>query len=115
MPGQTVGAAERGATRITDRVVAKIASQAAHEALGTVPRDGSAPHATVAVHQGTARVRISVDLEYPCDIGGRCAEVRRQVTQRVKALAGMAVREVVVQVERLHSARTRGEGQGRTR
>jgi uncharacterized alkaline shock family protein YloU len=60
-------------------------------------------------------VRISLDLEYPCDIGARCGEVRRHVTQRVEALAGMAVREVVVQVERMHSALTRGEGQGRTR
>ena len=115
MPGRSVAAAERGATRIADRVVAKIASRAAREALGAVPPDGDAPHATVAVHQHRARVRISLDLDYPTDIGARCRAVRRRVTQRVEALAGMTVPEVIVLVERLHPAGTRGTGQGRTR
>lgn len=111
----SIVAAERGATRIADRVVAKIASRAAREAVGTPPLGGSAPHATVAVHQNRARVRVHIDLDFPTDIGARCAAVRRRVIQRVEALAGMAVPEVIVQVERLHSARTRGAGQGRTR
>jgi uncharacterized alkaline shock family protein YloU len=114
VPRQTVGAAERGATRIADRVVAKIASYAAREAIGTVPLGGDAPHATVAVSHGSARLRISLDLEYPTDIGERCAAVRRQVIQRVNALAGMTVPEVIIQVERLYSAKTRGAAQGRT-
>ncbi|WP_255952683.1 Asp23/Gls24 family envelope stress response protein [Streptomyces odontomachi] len=115
MPDGSVAAAERGATRIADRVVAKIASHAAREAVGPLPLGGAAPHASVAVHQHLARVRVSIDLDFPTDIGARCAAVRRRVIQRVEALAGMAVPEVIVQVERLHSARTRGEGQGRTR
>ncbi|MDI3404915.1 Asp23/Gls24 family envelope stress response protein [Streptomyces cavernicola] len=107
---------ERGATRIADRVVAKIAARAAREALrGGVPEGGDAPSATVTVHRGSAHVRISLDLDYPCDIGGQCGAVRRQVTERVEALAGMAVPEVTVQVERLHSARSRAAEQGRTR
>ncbi len=114
MPGQTVGAAGRGATRIADRVIAKIASRAAREAIGTVPLGGRPPYATVSVQQGAVRVRISLDLDYPTDIGGRCAAVRHRVIQRVDALAGMAVPEVIVQVERLHSAGTRGAVQGRT-
>ncbi|MDI9887933.1 hypothetical protein QMZ92_27090 [Streptomyces sp. HNM0645] len=107
--------AERGATTIADRVVAKIAAQAAREALSHVPEDGSAPHATVAVHHDHARVRISLELDYPCDIGGRCRDVRRHVAERVEALAGMAVPEVAVQVERLHSVHTRRAAQGRLR
>ncbi|WP_030789701.1 Asp23/Gls24 family envelope stress response protein [Streptomyces sp. NRRL S-920] len=123
-----VAPGERGATRIADRVVAKIAARAAREAVESVPPGGAPPHATVSVlappHDsaragrtpfGTARVRVSLELDYPCDIGRQCGAVRRQVTERVEALAGMDVPEVVVQVERLHSARVRVAAQGRTR
>ncbi|AZM52517.1 hypothetical protein DMA15_07810 [Streptomyces sp. WAC 01529] len=110
-----VAPGERGATRIADRVVAKIAARAAREAVGTVPADGSPPHATVSVRHDSARVRVSLELDYPCDIGRQCGAVRHQVTERVRTLAGMDVPEVVVQVERLHSARVRAAAQGRTR
>ncbi|MFE6165294.1 hypothetical protein ACFQ7F_41035 [Streptomyces sp. NPDC056486] len=110
-----VAPGERGATRIADRVVAKIAAQAAREALTAVPADGSPPHATVTVRHDVARVRVSVELDYPSDIGGQCGAVRRQVAQRVEALAGMEVPEVAVQVERLHSAHVHAAAQGRTR
>ncbi|MEV3991595.1 Asp23/Gls24 family envelope stress response protein [Streptomyces sp. NPDC049837] len=117
-------AAERGATTIADRVVAKIAAHAAREALDEVPEDqrgtgtgeaGRPPHATVLVHRDTARVRISLELRYPSDIGAQCGAVRRQVVRRVRTLAGMEVPEVAVQVERLHSAYTRDKGRGRVR
>ncbi|MFF5727997.1 hypothetical protein [[Kitasatospora] papulosa] len=97
-----VDPAERGRTRIADRVVAKIAAQAAKEAVDERPDDAAPPRATVAVHNDTARVRVSLDLTYPCDIGRQCGSVRRRVTERVRALAGMEVPEVAVQVERLH-------------
>jgi uncharacterized alkaline shock family protein YloU len=113
-PGRTVAPAERGALRIADRVVSKIAAQAAREALDVLPPDAGPPHATVVVHHDTARVRIGLELDYPSDIGAQCAAVRRQVTQRVRMLAGMEVPEVAVQVERLHSAQARGAAQGRT-
>ncbi|WP_055566482.1 Asp23/Gls24 family envelope stress response protein [Streptomyces atriruber] len=106
---------ERGATRIADRVVAKIAARAAREAVDAVPADGSPPRATVSVHRESARIRVSLELDYPCDIGGQCGAVRRHVTERVEALAGMDVPEVAVQVERLHSAQVRAAAQGRTR
>ncbi|WP_149180072.1 hypothetical protein [Streptomyces sp. TRM49041] len=103
---------ERGATAIADRVIAKIAAQAAREALAAVfPPDAGAPHATVVVHRDSARVRVVVELAYPSDIGGQCSAVRRQVTHRVKDLAGMDVPEVAVHVERLHTAYER-DGQG---
>ncbi|MFE9775889.1 hypothetical protein ACFYOV_30360 [Streptomyces sp. NPDC005931] len=111
----TVPAGERGATRIADRVVAKIASQAAREAIGTLPPDASPPHATVVVHHDHARVRVHVELDYPGDIGGRCGQVRSRVVERVGTLAGMHVPEVVVQVERLHPAAALRAAQGRTR
>jgi uncharacterized alkaline shock family protein YloU len=109
-----VAAAERGATRIADRVVAKIAAQAAREVLPALPPDAVPPHATVVVHHESARVRVSLELDYPSDIGGQCHAVRRHVAQRVRALVGMEVPEVAVQVERLHLAQAPGAAQGRT-
>ncbi|MEU4169523.1 Asp23/Gls24 family envelope stress response protein [Streptomyces sp. NPDC026665] len=118
---------ERGATRIADRVVAKIASRAAREALPPLPADAVPPHATVVVRRqasgsggtdGTpthsARVRVSLELGYPADIGAQCGEVRRHVAERVEALAGMEVPEVAVQVERLHLTPGPGAAKGRT-
>jgi len=106
---------ERGATRIDDRVVAKIAGQAAREALGQLPEEAAPPYATVVVHHDLARIRMHLELDYPCDIGARCREVRHHVVERVVALVGMEVSEVAVQVERLHPAQAHGAAQGRTR
>ncbi|BBC37556.1 hypothetical protein SGFS_088500 [Streptomyces graminofaciens] len=110
-----VAPGERGSTRITDRVVTKIAAQAAREALEAPAPDSAPPHATVLVHFETARVRVSLELPYPSDIGGQCAAVRRRVAQRVGTLAGMDVSEVAVQVERLHLVHAHDAAQGRTR
>ncbi|MEU3250284.1 Asp23/Gls24 family envelope stress response protein [Streptomyces sp. NPDC006997] len=106
---------ERGAIRIADRVVAKIAGQAAREALGTLPPDASRPHATVVVHRDTARVRVHLELGYPGAVGAHCRAVRRRVAERVNALVGMDVPEVAVHVERLHLIPAHGAAQGRTR
>ncbi|MFI2433674.1 Asp23/Gls24 family envelope stress response protein [Streptomyces sp. NPDC018693] len=106
---------ERGATRIADRVVAKIASQAAREAVGALPADAARPQATVVVHHEAAHVRVHLELDYPCDIGARCRAVRRHVAERVRALVSMEVPEVAVHVERLHPTTAPGAAQGRTR
>ncbi len=111
----SVAAGERGATVIADRVVAKIAARAAREALHAVPEGGSPPHASVTVHRDIARVRVTLELDYPSDIGAQCGAVRRRVAERVEALAGMDVPEVAVLVERLHSVHSRSAGQGRIR
>ncbi|MFF0555315.1 Asp23/Gls24 family envelope stress response protein [Streptomyces sp. NPDC020472] len=101
------GVRDRGATTIADRVVAKIAAQAAREALDAVPEGGSKPHASVVVHRDTARVSVSLDLDYPSDVGRQCGAVRSRVRTRVEELAGLEVHEVAVHVEHLHSAHTR--------
>ncbi|WP_438488647.1 hypothetical protein [Streptomyces sp. S186] len=106
-----VPAGERGATRIADRVVARIAARAAREALReAAPGAPTDAHATVTVTRrdirppfGEARLRIAVELAYPAPIGAQCRLVRRQVTERVRALTEMTVTEVAVQVERLNS------------
>lgn len=114
--------AERGETTIADRVVAKVAGRAAHEALRTgpdarkLPRGKrSAPRATVDVRESSARVKVSVELGYPSDIGAQCSAVRRQVASRVRELVGMEVPDVAVEVERLHSPHLDGETLGRVR
>ncbi|AMM11698.1 Asp23/Gls24 family envelope stress response protein [Streptomyces albidoflavus] len=103
-----VAPAERGETRIADRVVARIAGQAAREALRGNQRDADPPRATVSIHQDHARVRVSVELGYPTDIGRQCGAVRRRVTERVEGLTGMTVPEVAVQVEKLRVAGKQG-------
>ena len=114
-PLARVAPGERGATRIADRVVAKVAARAAREALGPLHPDAARPYATVDVHHDTAHVRVHLELDYPCDIGARCREVRQHVVERVVALVGMEVSEVAVQVERLYPAQAHGVAQGRTR
>jgi uncharacterized alkaline shock family protein YloU len=114
-PLNAVPPGERGATRIADRVVAKIAGQAAREALGALPEAAARPHVNIVVHHGTVRIRVHLELDYPCDIGARCHRVRRHVVERVGALVGMDVLEVAVDVERLHPAPAHGAAHGRTR
>lgn len=134
---ESVAPAERGATTIADRVVAKVAAQAAREALHHAWRDPDAahgaravprghdcaPHASALVRRppegssatGSARVRVAVELGYPSDIGGQCRAVRRHVATTVKRLVGMEVLEVAVDVERLHSAPLSRAESGRVR
>ncbi|MEU6543630.1 hypothetical protein [Streptomyces sp. NPDC046859] len=114
-PPAQIEPAERGSLRIADRVVAKIASQCAREAVGPPPEGAGHPYANVLVAHDTVRARVHVELGHPTDIGARCAAVRRHVTERVSALVGMEVTEVAVHVERLHPASVRDAAQGRTR
>ncbi|WP_405531994.1 Asp23/Gls24 family envelope stress response protein [Streptomyces avidinii] len=100
-----VAPADRGATRIADRVVAKIAAQAAREVLDTT--SGAPAHATVTVHHDIARVRVSLEVDYPSDLAAQCAAVRRQVALRVEECASMSVPEVDIDIEHLHSTHTR--------
>ncbi|MFD9334755.1 hypothetical protein ACFWBF_10165 [Streptomyces sp. NPDC060028] len=113
-----VAAADRGTTRIADRVVAKIAAQAAREALaaqrGARSTGAPPPHAVVTVHHDIARVRVSLELDYPSDLAAQCAAVRSLVADRVEAYAAMAVPEVDIDVEHLHAPPT-GPATGRVR
>ena len=72
---RAVAAGERGATRIADRVVAKIASQAAREALAELPAGRACrrtPRSSCATDRARRRAS-SLELGYPSDIGGQCA------------------------------------------
>lgn len=133
---------ERGAITVADRVVAKIASRVAREALsrftesaGRVPPGRRTPRVTTSVRRAPerntagrdvesaagqallfeARMRITVELGYPSDIGAQCAAVRQEVTERLRTWAGMDVSDLVVSVERLHSLHARHTDQERVR
>ncbi|MDN3261813.1 Asp23/Gls24 family envelope stress response protein [Streptomyces sp. CSDS2] len=109
--------ADRGATVIPDRVVARIATQAARTAQSrraAVPpeRGGpTAPSATAAVRTGSVRLHLALDLPYPTDIPQVCARIRRDVADRVAQLTGLRVGEVTLTVRRLVTA----TGPGRVR
>ncbi|MGV9251535.1 Asp23/Gls24 family envelope stress response protein [Streptomyces sp. NPDC003697] len=102
--------AERGATVIPDRVVARIAAQAAHTAQsrrGAAPsgRDGPArPDASATTRTGSVRLHLSLDLPYPTDIPHVCERIRRDVAERVARLTGLEVGEVTLTVRRLVTA-----------
>ncbi|MFJ4776285.1 Asp23/Gls24 family envelope stress response protein [Streptomyces sp. NPDC088762] len=117
LPGGAAGAtralppaAERGATVIPDKVVARIAARAAREALrgqagtGTAHRELAAPRASVAVAGGSARLGLTLDLPYPADLAGAAREVQHYVGERVALLTGMKITEVTVVIEHLVSA-----------
>ena len=134
---------ERGATTVTDRVVAKIAARVAREALsrftesaGHVPPGRRTPHVSTSLRRapertsagrdaesaagrqavlGEARLHITVELGYPSDIGAQCAAVRREVTERIRTWAGMEVSDLAVSVGQLHSAHTRHTDRERVR
>ncbi|MFF6875130.1 MULTISPECIES: Asp23/Gls24 family envelope stress response protein [unclassified Streptomyces] len=133
---------ERGAITVADRVVAKIASHVAREALsrftesaGHVPPGHRTPHVATSVRRAPERhtaggddestagrqvigevgMRITVELGYPSDIGAQCAAVRREVTERLRTWAGMEVSDFSVSVGKLHSEHARHTDQARVR
>ncbi|GGN34669.1 hypothetical protein GCM10012285_06990 [Streptomyces kronopolitis] len=101
--------ARRGATLIPETVVARIAVRAAHEALirhagRSTSRLGLGPaHSTAAVHDGSARLKVSLDLPYPVDIARACGEIRRYVDNRVSYLTGLRLDGLTLFVQRLVS------------
>ncbi|WP_053711595.1 Asp23/Gls24 family envelope stress response protein [Streptomyces sp. NRRL B-3648] len=111
--------AERGATVIPDRVVARIARQAARTAQSrraAVPPDRSAaeaPSASAAVRTGSVRLHLALDLPYPADIPHVCERIRHDVAERVAQLTGLRVGEVTLTVRRLVTAA--GAKRGRVR
>ncbi|PZG95317.1 Asp23/Gls24 family protein [Streptomyces sp. NTH33] len=84
--------AERGATVIPDRVVARIAAQAAR----TVQSRRTDP----------VRLHLTMDLPYPTDIPHVCERIQRDVAERVAQLTGLQVGEVTLTVRRLVTAAT---------
>ncbi|MFI9803138.1 Asp23/Gls24 family envelope stress response protein [Streptomyces sp. NPDC052301] len=121
-PAPTAGLpppAERGATVIPDRVVARIAAQAARTAQSrhaAVPPDRGGPTATrasVAVRTGSVRLHLTMDLPYPTDIPRVCERIQQDVAERVAQLTGMRVGEVLLTVRGLVTAADASRGRVR--
>jgi hypothetical protein len=109
--------AERGATVIPDKVVARLATRAAREALARqLPSPGcelGAPRASAEVSHGSARLRVALDLPYPVDIAHVSRGLRQGIAERVGMLTGLPVDDIVLTVRRLIPAG--GPGRGRVR
>lgn len=111
--------AERGATVIPDRVVARIAARAARTAQSrraAIPPDRSgpaAPSASAAVRTGSVRLHLAMDLPYPTDIPHVCERIQHDVAKQVTQLTGLEVREVTLTVRRLVTAADASRGRVR--
>ncbi|MFD7133777.1 Asp23/Gls24 family envelope stress response protein [Streptomyces sp. NPDC059894] len=111
--------AERGATVIPDRVVARIAAQAARTAqsrraaLPTDPSGPAAPAVSATTRTGSVRLHLAVDLPYPTDIPHVSERLRHDVAERVTQLTGLRVREVTLTVRRLLTAADANRGRVR--
>jgi uncharacterized alkaline shock family protein YloU len=99
--------AERGATVIPERVVARLAARAAREALarqlGAPPahRGLAVPRASATTGKDSARLGVSLDLPYPIDITRASRQIRQDIAERVAQLTGLHVGEVTLTVLRL--------------
>lgn len=109
---------ERGATTVSDRVVARVAAQAVSEvdrATGA-PRvvlgqplgghDASTPARVEAAVDGRfVTVDVSMAVHWPAPVVEVTRQVRRHVTERVAALCGLEVVEVDIEVATLVTGR----------
>ena len=95
---------ERGSTRIADRVLARIAGQAATEALTAYteePERLAPPRAKAGHGRHGVSLRLGLDLPYPVDIADLTGAVHRRVVHQLDYLAGVEQPRVSLVVERL--------------
>lgn len=111
--------ADRGATVIPDKVVSRIAAQAARAAQSrraALPPDRSgsaAPSASATIRTGSVRLHLALDLPYPTDIPHVCERIQHDVAERVAQLTGLHVAEVTLTIRRLVNATRANRGRVR--
>lgn len=100
----------RGRLVLAERVVEKIAAQAASEVASTAGRSGgflglrggraagARPTVDVALSAESADLDLAVGIAYPGSLRRAAAELREHVTARVEALTGVDVRRVDIDV-----------------
>lgn len=115
-------AGQRGQTTIAERVVARVAAQAAAEvghtggaarqvaglAMGRESGEGLA-RVSARVDGHLALIEIRLTADYPAPVRTLAREVRRHVMERVAGLTGLEVRHVDIEVTRLLRGRTGGK------
>ncbi|MEW1779959.1 DUF6286 domain-containing protein [Streptomyces sp. NPDC086777] len=100
-------AAERGTTVVAERVVRRVAEQAAAEALRT--RDGArTARASASVRGRRAEVSLRVTLPYPAPLAESVHDVQRHVVERIRELTGLEVPTARVGVTSLAPAMLAG-------
>jgi uncharacterized alkaline shock family protein YloU len=112
-PAKGVASAVGGATTIADRVITKIASQAASEIDHVAgPRrrlqfgSGTRPSATAVLDGRWARVTVEVAVDYPVSLRAVTESVRAHVAGQILALAAVEARQVDVHINQLLVADT---------
>ncbi|WP_405677333.1 Asp23/Gls24 family envelope stress response protein [Streptomyces sp. NBC_01511] len=92
--------ADRGATRIADRVVRRVAGRAAEEILR--PGGGEVIRASADVRGSRVdSIHLDVGLAYPTHLQTSGAELQRRVTERTAHLTGLTVGRTAVRITRL--------------
>ncbi len=100
----------RGRLVIPERVIGKIAGQAASEVavasgrsggvlgIGADPDSGARPRVEVDLSAASADLSITVGIAYPGSIRAATQQLREHVTRRVEQLTGVNVRRVDIDV-----------------
>lgn len=110
IPGERQPPAQRGHLVLADKVVEKIASQAATEVGATHGRAGgrlrlgpraggsARPDVDVELSSDSADLSLTVGIAYPGSIRRATHEIRTHVVQRVQELTGVTVQRVDLDV-----------------
>ena len=127
-PGRTsVDPAHRGQVSLNDRVVEKIAGQAATEVatagghsggflgIGGEANLATRPEVSVTTSGRTVALSLRLGLAYPASIRESTESVRRHVASRVESLTGLAVRRLDIDVAWLDRGRDLRPATGRRR
>ncbi|MET4927527.1 DUF6286 domain-containing protein, partial [Streptomyces sp. PSRA5] len=102
---------DRGATRIADRVVRRVAGRAAEEVLR--PGGGQVVRASADVHGSRVdRIHLDVALTYPAPLETSGADLQRRVTERTAYLTGLTVGRTAVRITRLARSPTPADEPG---
>lgn len=108
--GSTAEMRRRGRLVLSDKVVEKIAGQAAAEVAASAGRSGgflglgseadasARPKVEVTLSAESADLALAVGIAYPGSIRRATQEVRDHVTERVETLTGVDVRRVDIDV-----------------
>ncbi|MFI6697395.1 DUF6286 domain-containing Asp23/Gls24 family envelope stress response protein [Streptomyces sp. NPDC050509] len=98
--------AERGTTRVADRVVRRIAGRAAAQALG--PGGEVLRVSAEAKGGGSWRLRLDVALAYPVRLETAGARLQEEVSARTAELTGLKIGPAEVRISRLDPSRGTG-------